>query len=1300
MNKTYKISLLTLLIALAFTNVYAKQNIGTAKKKIKTSNNSNLRGLPCVEPSSRAELNVNNVRAGLLIAGDMWWDGNNARYEVPKVDPTSGQPSIHTIFAAAVWIGGLDASTGALKLAGQTYRQTGTDFWAGPLDENGQTEQAVCNKYNRFWEVNGAQIDLFKADLSDGVINDPIPASILEWPGQNNPNQPLSFGFGELAPYYDRNGDGTYNPVDGDIPIIGAQAPTSYDDANYADQMIWWVYNDNGDFHSESGAQAIGMQVSSLAFAYIAQNEVNDMTFIRHNLQNKGASVLDSTFMGQWVDPDLGNYGDDYVGCDTVAGMGYVYNGDANDEVAQSGYGTSIPLLGVDFFKGPKDANGVPLKMSRFLYYINVNTNPQGNPDGGQHFYNYLSGTWGDGLRWEWGGDGYQEGTYPVDYFFPSSPNQTAGPNVWSECSEANAPDDRRFLMSAGPFRLLPGANNDIVIGVVWVRPGNYPCPDLSSLQTADAKAQQLFDDNFKKPENPDAPRITSRVELNEELIFSWEGLLNNFNDTFNKIDQSLPNAAGTNKFYKFQGYQVYQVIDDRKIQEADLFNSNICKKVMECDLVDGVKDDIYNHLQGKTPNNMIYYTPVKAASLSNTGVVHSVNIKDDKFSTSANPKLINFKKYYYVVLAYAYNNFAQFDLSNAQNTQTAPIKLGDFSYITLIPHNTTSEYNGLTLNSEYGDGVEISRFEGRGNSGFFVDLTDESRNAIAMSPTNSLDILKYKAGFGPFKAYVFDPKKVQNANFTLYIKDTIDGDNNLNMAIAKWRLVATGASGTETFDMSKANLKITNEQLIDKYGIAIEALDVNEPFHSTSAGSANAAPNGFIGAQVEYKSGDKDWLTGLSNGGAGSILELLSEDAVKDPNNVYGNVLGGTWYPYRFTNCTPTTGGTNYTYFTPAWQSNALNCTNIKSNNRMDSIRNIDIVFTPDKTKWSKCIVVETAVGSVQTKSGKPKFDKSNHPSWLDPNLVDANGNPVYDATSTGWSWFPGYAVDVNTGTRLNIFFGENSHFAIDPNNPGIDGQYGDLGYDMLWNPNSASTLAGASASDLTKFVYGGFHNIYVSRTMYDGCAQIDVLNSSATASTRRTMFHALNWASIPYLATGYQSKSAKDGLVPGEAIVKLRVNAKFRTQFTGESDNAYHPVYKFSTSGMQPSKSQTSVAGTFMDEIAAVPNPYYGYSTYENKALQRLVKFINLPQKTQVTIFTMDGNIVRRFNTDFQNSSVDNNGNYTTFLDWDMLNEKGVPVSSGTYLIHFKSEGIGEKTIKWFGVMRPLDINSFPSN
>ena len=42
------------------------------------------------------------------------------------------------------------------------------------------------------------------------------------------------------------------------------------------------------------------------------------------------------------------------------------------------------------------------------------------------------------------------------------------------------------------------------------------------------------------------------------------------------------------------------------------------------------------------------------------------------------------------------------------------------------------------------------------------------------------------------------------------------------------------------------------------------------------------------------------------------------------------------------------------------------------------------------------------------------------------------------------GMGWFPGYAIDIETGERLNIVFAEDSWLTSDNGN------------DMLWNPTS----------------------------------------------------------------------------------------------------------------------------------------------------------------------------------------------------------------------------------------------------
>ena len=92
----------------------------------------------CATAQGRTILDVNNVRATLLVGGDVWWDGTRGQYVVPKPPEGSGLDPVSSIFGGAVWIGGFD-SGGNLKMAAQTYG-TGngdTDFWPGPLTEQG-----------------------------------------------------------------------------------------------------------------------------------------------------------------------------------------------------------------------------------------------------------------------------------------------------------------------------------------------------------------------------------------------------------------------------------------------------------------------------------------------------------------------------------------------------------------------------------------------------------------------------------------------------------------------------------------------------------------------------------------------------------------------------------------------------------------------------------------------------------------------------------------------------------------------------------------------------------------------------------------------------------------------------------------------------------------------------------------------------------------------------------------------------------------------------------------------------------
>jgi hypothetical protein len=43
---------------------------------------------------------------------------------------------------------------------------------------------------------------------------------------------------------------------------------------------------------------------------------------------------------------------------------------------------------------------------------------------------------------------------------------------------------------------------------------------------------------------------------------------------------------------------------------------------------------------------------------------------------------------------------------------------------------------------------------------------------------------------------------------------------------------------------------------------------------------------------------------------------------------------------------------------------------------------------------------------------------------------------------------------------------------------------------------------------------------------------------------------------------------------------------------------------------------------------------------------------------------------------------------------LDWDLTNNKAIPVAGDVYLIYVEVPGVGTKVLKFFGGMRQVDL------
>ena len=1305
----------------------------------------------CNPGKSRYDMQLNNVRATLLSSGDVWWDLTNPGYIVPKVQPGTGAKAVSSIFAGAVWLGGKDPS-GNLKVAAQTYR-TGnppkTDFWPGPLNENGQTSKAVCDNWDKHFIVYRKEIDscirLFRAarekDPNKPIV-DPslIPESVKGWPANGNPyffdvhRFTLPRTKAGLGKFHDEDQDLNYDPTKGDYPTIDIKG---CDIDVFPDEMVFWVYNDNGNVHTNSlRSIPIQMEVQVQAFNYQTNDELNDMTFQRYKLINRAKTDIDSMYFAMWVDPDLGCAEDDFIGCDTTRSLMYVYNQDAFDGITgcecagTNTYCDKIPMIGVDYFRGPNNEFGKELGMSSFTYYLNGGTcNPlpgTTDPSTANEYYNYLTGLWRDGTPYTFGGTGYNPNatTKRLKYAFVDAPNVPKP--AWSMSSEALGCGDRRTIQASGPLKLKPGAVNELIIGVPWVPDITHPAPDIRKLQEADDIAQALFDACFKIFDGPDAPDMTF-VELDREIIAVLTNaptpLSNNAGEQYKEAGLRIPRVGNKDTNYVFQGYKLFQ-LHDGDVGVADLDNPDKSRLVAQVDIQDGISK-IFNWTQQADPNfpGRTINTPVLKVDGANAGIRHTFSIKEDKFAAGDDKKLVNQKKYYFMAIAYAYNNYVKFDgLSNLGQRDPYVVgrrnigdkNRGNKAYV-VLPRPIVD----VKLAAKYGEGAVVTRIDGVGSGGNFLDISETTIADILAKGSATDGSITYKAGRAPIDVKIVNPLEVVDGTYTLVIKDKNLTDNVVDDT-ARWELRREGESSVVFSERTIAKL---NEQIVAKYGFSVSVRQVAEPGSAPTSDKTNGA----VGSEIKYKNAGLNWLTGIPDDlpfvqGLPMFNYIktgpLELDFLLDPNNSLAKISNYAFVPYALADYRADLPE-NQPLITPAWQR--PNNSNARANG-FARLNNVDIVFTNDKSKWSRCIVVETAGPyyydpsygrgvNLPTVGNVKNFDLRGSPSvGKDADAADPNkavGQVLADEQAAnltkGMGWFPGYAIDVETGQRLNIFFGENSTFdpAIGEYNANSKG----VNRDMIFNPSDQAYLNVPNLSSLpSTFAYnafmGGQHMVYVTNTPYDNCASIrDGLNGGSEFR-KIAPLAKITWAGMIVATPGQKMLSYKDGLIPNDVTVKLRVNNPYNP-LKGKGTNGSHPAYQFKLESKAPAAlANGPQVDSSLNMINIVPNPYYGYSAYEINELSTTVKITNLPPKSIITVYTLDGKFIRQFRRDeraTQNNLLQNAGTrftqFTPSLEWDMKNDKGIPVASGVYLIHIAAEGLGERTLKFFAINRQFD-------
>ncbi len=1348
------------------------------------------RAANCAPASQVVKIEFNNVSALIENSGLLWMDRSASApaYIVPKAGGAS------PIFAGALWLGGQDVND-QLKLAATRFRANGDDFWPGPLSVDPSTGNGFdikphglaeitpeqCKKWDKFIEIKRSDVEQFVAWFDCGL--DPLCNQGDEFPGYEIPDviknwgdvangDPTALEDITLAPFFDRNGNNVYEYTDGDYPWYDIKEEvdcrTSRQVTLFGDYTIWWIFNDKGNIHTETGGDGIGMEIRAQAFSFATNDEINNMTFYNYELVNRSSFTLFNTYFGQYVDADLGCAQDDYVGCDVSRGLGFAYNADAVDDNCSAGsvpYGTNPPAIGVDFFEGPyQDNNGVAdpfyvnggdpvtqavagngigygdsivdnerFGMRRFVYYNNTQSNIQGDPDNFVEYYNFLSGKWKNNQNFVYGGTGVPGSTgattTQTDFCFPSDPETgvtsdpegwgtggTLGLPVWSELTgNAGGPNpagDRRFVQSAGPFTLQPGALNNITVGVVYGRGSSGPLSSIAKLKFADDKAQRLFDNCFQILEGPDAPLLTIQ-ELDQELILSLDPYAGG-GDIENYIRKDpnivIPADADSNadEFYRFEGYQIFQ-LKSGEVSISNLYDIDQSRLVAQVDLKNGITQLINYELD----NTIGVDVPQEMVNGADEGIRHSFRVTRDLFA-QGDDRVINHKTYYFVAIAYGHNNYKDFDNTDpnkldGQKKPYIPSRTsfdgGEISIVPGIPHIPSVEKGGTVANAQYGDGVEITRVEGAGNGGNELDLTDASRLAIARN--NFEQLITYKAGFGPIDVKVVDPLNLIADDFEF----RFNKDNNNSTDSASWQLIRLSTGDTIASDRT---IDVGSEKIFPDYGFSITIQQYINPIREVDVdpgggvGETTEPGAELISWSIEYDNPDQAWLSGMPDqDGNGVTNWIRSGTQLVDPatpEGIYNDwqglddeqefegIANGTFAPFRLL---PRQNAEGFPV-----NSGMISSQSLSANNPLSDLSSVDIVFTKDKSLWTRCPVLEAQDQSFLAEGGASKLqmraaasiDKEGRQSG-DAGYNASEGDAV---STTGMGWFPGYVVDIETGERMNVAYAEDSYLA------------GDNGKDMMFNPTSTFFQG------LGNYIAGGKHFLYIFRNSetstqnilsssgmkrYNGGQSIyDVMTSTPSSLRDLKFWRSCMYVGIPMTIPGRSFLST-------DALFKIRVKTSYRRFATkapfyvkanntgnigspSDYENEWYGLYRFNTNSVATTYNNNDTAKSALDLINVVPNPYYAYSNYESSRLDSRVKITNLPDKCVVKIYTVSGSLVRTFTKDDQ---------AVTSIDWDLKNFKGVPIAGGVYIIHVEVDGVGEKIVKWFGSLRPPDLTNF---
>ncbi len=551
-----------------------------------------------------SKFNINRISTYIYNDGiaDIQPNGNSG-FEFPK-----GSSKAANFCGGFIWGGKID---GAINVGGAAYRaglSPGKILSNGKAADLGSDDSRVF-RVRRDYKTADLNIEAEDEDKTASDIYDQYEKDWNQWPAADG------------APFEDVNKNGIYEPSI-DIPgILGAN------------QTLWFVANDLDSNRTRyfSGTLPIGIEMQVTVWGYKYDGTYRgDALFKRYIVINKSSKEIKETRFGIWADPDVGDAGDDLVGCDTTLNMAYMF-GSTNQDAQ---YGSFSPAFGYSLLQGPI-VNGFPddkaifknkivsgkknLQMSALGWVFKGGDwgDPQfGNTETSFELYNFLKGKSKLGLDVQipsqFGG-GITKFPYSGDYvrkigFYDGVESRSS---------------DRRMMLCVGPFNMAAGDTQEVVFmesaaGADRIK-SHLEAIDQLKKDVVAAKKNYTHENKYYL--NP-ATLTVDIINLDRRVVLDW-------GENKNEL---MEIEKGYYEF-GFQGYNVYQFTDSS-------YTKSTSKLVATYDKYDDISKFAmikFDNLLDRFQSENIFYS-------RNSGITRYYSLTKDAFT---NESLVNWKELY-----------------------------------------------------------------------------------------------------------------------------------------------------------------------------------------------------------------------------------------------------------------------------------------------------------------------------------------------------------------------------------------------------------------------------------------------------------------------------------------------------------------------------------------------------------------------------------------------------------------------------------------------------------------------------